>query len=203
MGRLAAGFHRCPRRRNDMQDTLETAESKVDERITVYLETQGQKLSRRGILATVGRLVLRLTGLVLLPLLPLDRRANAQAVGSCSDFTACGMCGYFCKACCGGSIAATEACPSCLNTYSSWTFCCTDPCTGLGHSVTYVDCGSTSRANAAACQATGSTATCGNGCAALGHPSGPSGATFYNSTHDGATYSCTVLVVGAAGEGGC
>ena len=66
-------------------------EFSVDERIATYLGKQSQKLSRRGLLAGAGRLILRLSGLALLPLLPFDRRANAYTDRAAGNNAACAV----------------------------------------------------------------------------------------------------------------
>src|SRR5947209_2536227 len=125
-------------------------EFSVDERIATYLGKQSQKLSRRGFLAGAGRLILRFSGLALLPLLPLDRRANAYT-DPCG-WQQCGMCGSLCKACCGHGATSGPSCPSCLTTYGTWSGCCTDPSCNARHLVTYTDCGSTTASTALSCQ---------------------------------------------------
>lgn len=162
-------------------------ESHIDGRIAAYLERQSQKVSRRGLLASAGRFMLRLSGLALLPLLPFDRRANAQL--GCS-WRECGMCGNYCSGspnCCNGNNGGTTSCPSCMTTYGSWTGCCNDGC--ANHLITYTDCGSTNVNQALQCRGG---LQCLGGCAT---PGDASSATFYGGS---ATYACTFVTVGAA-----
>jgi hypothetical protein len=195
---LAAKVNHCQKalsRKAEIMEDLQVHDSdvnqfSVDERIATYLGRQGQKLSRRGLLAGAGRLILRLSGLALLPLLPLDRRANAYT-DPCG-WQQCGMCGSLCKACCGNTKPTSgPSCPSCLTTYGSWSGCCTDPSCGAKHVVTYTDCGSVNSSTALSCR---SSSQCGSGCAALGETL--SNASFYGDPS--ATYGCTVISVSSA-----
>lgn len=45
----------------------------VDEQTTKFCEALSQRLSRRGLLGSVGRLALKVAGISLLPVLPVDR----------------------------------------------------------------------------------------------------------------------------------
>jgi hypothetical protein len=158
----------------------------VDDQLASYLDKQSQRYSRRGFLGRASSLMLRLCGLALLPLLPFDRRANAQG-GAC-DWSTCNMCGNFCQAagCC-DQTAHFSSCPNCLVQKGAWSGCCTDSC-GANHSVTYTDCGSTNATTAAACK---SSVRCTGGC--------PGEGIFWNGT--GFVYSCTFLTI--LGDGTC
>jgi hypothetical protein len=163
----------------------------TEDKLAAQLERQGQKIARRGLLARAGRFILRLSGVAAITLLPVDRRANAQTASGSCDWTACGMCGYFCQACCGGS-RHIFSCPSCMNTHNWWTGCCTDPGCGQKYLVTFTDCGSNASANNSACQ---SASSCGTGCTALGFTD-PQHATFYrSSSYPSDSYSCTVITM--------
>lgn len=103
-----------------------------------------QTTSRRGLLAAGGKLLLRLLGVSLIPLLPFDRAFGqlSPPTQNCKgDWQYCGQHGNFCKACCGQG-AAIVACPVCTNTRDSWHECCCCPgCNGgNGYNVHYVDC---------------------------------------------------------------
>lgn len=95
-----------------------------DDRMNDYLTNLSQRLSRRGMFARVGQFVLRASGILLLPLLPIDRRFTAEAQSSgCAAFEWCGLCGNKCNfSCCSG---VTNGCPSCLQRgHFAWTKCC-------------------------------------------------------------------------------
>ena len=111
-----------------------------DQRTARFLTNWGQRSSRRGILAAVGKFALRLAGLSILPLLPVDRAF--AAVGNCSgDWRLCGIFGWFCKDCC-NDTASLFACPSCTNVGSSWSACCCSyqSCTTSCYLMSYTDC---------------------------------------------------------------
>ncbi len=95
--------------------------------------------SRRSFLGRVAAVLVGELGLVLLP---VDRRAYATGLSNinCTSPLWCGMSGYPCSTCTGGS---TNACPSGSQMgISSWTACC--PGFGSGYRcVTYCDCCST------------------------------------------------------------
>jgi hypothetical protein len=174
------------------------ASSSFDERVASYLESVGQKVSRRGLLAKAGRIILRISGIAVIPLLPLDRRFTASASPSCSWKT-CGMCGAFCAACCGSPGGYYPHCPSCLNYGGGWGCCCYDTSLGScncvnGHRFLYVDCCAPNTtqgiAQAKACKSsvwcqTPPTGDCGGegGCYAGG-----------NYCVNGNVYSCTILL---------
>ncbi len=135
-----------------------------DSRAARFLTLWGQRPSRRGLLATVGKLALRLAGLSVLPLLPVDRAF--ASVGNCgADWRLCGMWGQFCQACC-SNAASLYACPVCTLLGSSWSLCCcnTVNCNTTCYMITYTDCcGTDTRytdSQAQACQDTTSTGQC-------------------------------------------
>lgn len=111
------------------------------------LSTFSQTTSRRGALALGGRWLLRALGLSLIPVLPLDRVFAQDSGGNptnqnCADWQYCGIHGYFCQACCGGTSPYITSCPPCTNKTKSWsTCCCCDTCAaGKGFTVSYIDC---------------------------------------------------------------
>lgn len=162
-------------------------EPKVDERIATYLENQGQRVGRRGMLTTVGRMLLRLSGLTLIPLLPLDRRFTVSAASTCSWET-CGMCGTFCSSCCGSS-GGFSTCPNCLTKGGAWGLCCYNTALGVcscdkGYMFFYYDCCGTPT-NAAACR---STTSCGT--PPTGNCAGYGGGVYCTN---GYTYGCTIV----------
>jgi hypothetical protein len=159
-----------------------TFQAGVSERIAGYLERKSQTFSRRGLLVSTGKLILRLSGLALLPLLPIDRRAYAQFA---CDWTTCNMCGNFCNSgqdCCfGGGSGGLDDCPSCMTTFQAWSGCCfPDACAPSGTIFSYIDCGTGSASQAAACQ---SPTRCTTGCPQ---------AFWHNAS---AVYSCTIISI--------
>lgn len=88
-----------------------------------------QETSRRGFLATIGKLAVAVTaatGAKAL-LLPIDRRTTHA--GGCGG-TWCGMSGHPCS-CCGGS---DTSCPNGTSQGSYWKACCN------GRQIRYYDC---------------------------------------------------------------
>jgi len=168
----------------------ESGKELFDSQTADFLTHWGQRLSRRGLLATVGKVALRLAGLSILPMLPVDRAF--AAVGSCAgDYRLCGMCGQFCKNCC-NQTASLFTCPTCTKPGASWTQCCCDTlCAGSCFMISYTDCCGTNPgtqgftdSQAAACQ---DSAGCANGCP---QPVWCGGV-------GGDVYRCTVIHVGA------
>jgi len=128
-----------------------------------YLTDWAQRVSRRGLLARVGNLALKIAGVSLVPFLPVNR-VFAQ-FGCSSDWQTCGMHGFFCTACCGGG-ASYSTCPACTIQSGFWTGCCPNPAScGPGTTIRYYDCcgtaGGYSSTDAAAC--TGSECPPGGG----------------------------------------
>jgi hypothetical protein len=159
----------------------------LDERVAEFLGRRSQKLSRRGAMVSMGRVLLRVSGLALLPLLP---SVACNSGGTCG-WTTCGMCGNFCStsgSCCSGSGGVAK-CPNCLSVGGSWTFCCYDPTTcncQAGFVFTYTDCMSNTSGLALTCRDSTrcSTPPTGN-CAGQGGYA-------YGSTF----YACTIVVQG-------
>lgn len=166
----------------------------LDEQVASYLKTQSQRISRRGMLATVGKTLLRLSGLALIPLLPLDRRFTVSAASSCSWET-CGMCGAFCNTssnCCNSS-GGFSTCPNCLTRGGGWTLCCYDTALGecycnQGYYFTYYDC----------CGTGSAVSNCQSKTWCQDHPTGNcSGYGGGDYCTSGKTYSCTIVQSGA------
>ncbi len=122
-----------------------------------------QRVSRRSMIARLGRLAIGLAGVSAVPLLPLDRIVpEVEAQGGwgsgCKKWQLCGIWGRLCTNCgcrCETGPAATE-CPSCTYRGHYWASCCNvrdsagNP-TPSWMTVKYVDCcgqrGSQSNAN--------------------------------------------------------
>ena len=136
----------------------------VDSQAARLLTVWGQRSSRRGLLAIVGKFALRLAGLSMLPLLPVDRAF--AAVGACaSDWRLCGMWGRFCKDCC-NQTASLYNCPTCTLQGSFWSFCCCHNvnCSTVCETISYFDCCGTASgftdAQAQACTDTSAAGLC-------------------------------------------
>lgn len=114
------------------------SKDKLDQRAGELIADFSQRMSRRGLVSALGRLMLRAAGVALVPvLLPVDR---AYAQFSCSgDWQTCGMHGFFCKACCGHS-ARYASCPACTTTRAAWSKCCWDEGNCRSTWIMYVDC---------------------------------------------------------------
>lgn len=150
----------------------------VDEQTTRYCEALSQRLSRRGLLGSVGRLALKVAGISVLPILPVDRAFAQFTCGG--DWQLCGMHGYFCKACCGHG-AQYASCPSCTTQGQYWTGCCApDDCT-QPVTIRYFDC----------CAPAGVGVDCtGSSCGLLG--SCPTSWPAYCTS--GLSFRCTIVV---------
>ena len=122
---------------NQAQGESKAFDSAASRVLTAFSQTT----SRRGLLAAAGRLLLKVAGVSVIPLLPVDR-VFAQSQNCTGDWQYCGQYGAFCKSCCGQS-AQIFSCPQCLYTGAAWTRCCcpANSCTnGNGYLVSYKDC---------------------------------------------------------------
>ena len=169
----------------------------LDEHVASYLLSPSQRISRSGILTLVGKTLLRLSGLALIPLLPLDRRSTVYATGSCSWET-CGMCGTMCQtssACCSNS-GGFSSCPNCsgMTKNGGWSLCCYNTALGECHCdaglmFTYYDC----------CGTGTIVNTCKSSVVCQDHPTGNcSGQGEIAYCPSGKSYSCTIVVTGGA-----
>jgi methylamine dehydrogenase light chain len=104
-----------------------------------------KRTSRRSLLASLGQL---LTGAALLPLLPIDRTARAQAPvaagakptadeQNCDYWKYCAIDGFLC-ACCGGT--STSCPPGTQTSPITWIGTCHNPGDGRDYIVSYNDC---------------------------------------------------------------
>lgn len=110
-----------------------------------------RRTSRRSLLASLGQV---LTGVALLPLLPIDRAGRAQAADakpkttgpeSCEYWKYCAVDGFLC-ACCGGTSSACP--PGATPSPITWIGTCHNPGDGRDYIVSYNDCcGKTSCGN--------------------------------------------------------
>jgi len=108
-----------------------------------------RRTSRRGLLGSLGAL---LVGVGVLPLLPVARGAEKPAKTdesgaeqqkakqdptSCEYWRHCAIDGYLC-ACCGGSAAACP--PGTAQSPITWVGTCHNPADGLDYVISYNDC---------------------------------------------------------------
>ncbi|HYP24035.1 MAG TPA: methylamine dehydrogenase light chain [Actinomycetota bacterium] len=108
------------------------------------LADASQRLSRRGVLAKAGKVVLGVLGVSTgLAALPLDRAgadSDTEIIGGCDDWKLCGLWGRLCN-CCNGT-AGIGTCPGCadLNPGHFWTSCCCKPSANTMYWIRYYDC---------------------------------------------------------------
>jgi methylamine dehydrogenase light chain len=104
-----------------------------------------KRTSRRSLLASLGQM---LTGAALLPLLPIDRTARAQAPAAagtkptadeqnCDYWKYCAIDGFLC-ACCGGT--STSCPPGTQTSPITWIGTCHNPGDGRDYIISYNDC---------------------------------------------------------------
>lgn len=159
-------------------------ESNLDERIASYLGEQSNRFSRRSGLMKIGRILLRLSGLTLIPLLPVDRRFVVSAQYGC-NWQTCGMCGVLCNTCCNNSGGYSK-CPTCsgMVTASAWGACCYEQAGDCsGNTFLYSDCCTQNSNDAQSCKGTACQTAC--------YPNFPA----YCSTIGTWFYSCTIVTV--------
>jgi hypothetical protein len=113
---------------------------------TRILTGLAKRCTRRGVIFRVGRILLRITGVGIVPLLPLDRMIpEVEAQSSCTDAHLCGICGRLCG-CCGGNL---YNCPAGCPRTSFWSCCCVymNP----AKIYNYYDCCERNTSNCASC----------------------------------------------------
>ncbi len=120
----------------------------LDRAFETSARSLAKRTSRRSLLGSIGRL---LTGAALLPLLPIDRTARAQAPApapgavakpsaaeqSCDYWKYCAIDGFLC-ACCGGT--STSCPPGTQPSPITWIGTCHNPTDGRDYIVSYNDC---------------------------------------------------------------
>lgn len=140
-----------------------------------------QRLSRRGVLAKIGRLSLGVLGVsVLGEVLPVSRDVAHAGTYPCNAVVMCGFCGVQCG--CANCSGSQDQCPNCACLGQSWVQCC---CISGGacNNVRYLDCfkGSCTNTKFNSCQA------CTPVCCLPGYPdTGP-----YPTGCSGQAYMCT------------
>jgi hypothetical protein len=159
-------------------------ESALDTRAAQILSDLAKKSTRRGVLAGMGRFLLRITGVVIIPLLPVDRIVpDASAQSGCGLWSLCGMCGTLCTCTgCGGSLGA---CPTGCPSSGMWSCCCAVNSMDC-RTVHYYDCCE----QGTACSACNGCQQCSNAC-------------YGQSEWCGSgryTYRCTIISVGGTAD---
>jgi hypothetical protein len=136
--------------------------------------------SRRSFVMRCGRFILKVLGISLLPVLPIERNAEAQT--ECDGWYLCGIWGRLCQ--CSGCGGTYMSCPSCSSLGPSfWTECCMQSC--IIYTVTYRDCCSNSQ-------------TCQSNCASCTFCR--RGAQEPSWCHGYSYYVCTVAAIGGECE---
>lgn len=156
----------------------------VDTFVAGLLSKRGQSISRRGVLARLGKGLLGVVGISLIPVLPVDRTfASSPQGGACCQWQLCGIQGYLCGA------NGSTSCPSGTTEGASWSKCCDNgnDCNPESRMVEYIDCCATTPAAAIA--------TRGPSCL---HNSGVQSAW----CPDGYAYGCTYAKIGSTCSGG-
>jgi hypothetical protein len=119
-------------------------DNSVDAFVATLLRKRGQSISRRGVLARMGKGLLGVVGISLVPVLPIDRTfATTAQGGPCCQWQLCGIQGYLC-----GSGNGTSSCPSGTHQGASWSKCCDNgnDCNPESRMIEYWDCCATSQA---------------------------------------------------------
>jgi hypothetical protein len=164
-------------------------EFNLDERIATYLRGQTDGFGRRSMLMKLGKILLRASGLTLIPLLPVDRRFQASAQTGCDPVKTCGMCGYLCSTTCCNQSGGFSKCPTCtgmVKSPTSWQGCCcsSPPCCGLGTIYSYTDCCTPNHNDSVLCRTS-------THCTAACYPNFPN---YCSSGY----YSCTIVTAGGS-----
>jgi hypothetical protein len=111
-----------------------------DTRLSGILADFAKRSTRRRVFSTMGRILLRITGVTIVPLLPINRmvsEAEAQGV-DCNLPEFCGMWGRTCQ--CTGSGGYDNACPNGCPRGGSWADCCWNEADGINYHYRYYDC---------------------------------------------------------------
>lgn len=138
-------FHRLEQEAMDSHMAwLDNTEGTTTGRWTRHL---AERSSRRGALARLGKAVVGLTGVAVLPALPV-RRASAQDDApidftgtdptDCNYWRYCNLGGRLCADCEGGGI--TTCPPGTVLGVEYWVGCCVDPASGTTYLTANYDC---------------------------------------------------------------
>jgi hypothetical protein len=104
-------------------------------RMVVHL---GQRSSRRGVLAGIGRFVLASVGVAAVRLVPFIRfPISTVQAADCNDWRLCGIYGRPCDCCSDGTLTT---CPSNTTAGGCWYRCCLNPTDSKYYKISYVDC---------------------------------------------------------------
>lgn len=143
-----------------------------------------RKLSRKGFVVRLGKVVLRAVGISFVSALPVNRiwqfAEGTNPPGGCQTWSLCGIFGTSCCSSCTGG-GGISSCPSCATRGTSfWNACCVQSCCDDCYSINYYDCCSSI------------TCSC---------PSSPTGPCFYCQNNnqqpawcDSGKYVCTVAI---------
>jgi methylamine dehydrogenase light chain len=119
---------------------FETLSSRFDRTVAEQSRALAKRISRRGMLARLGTFVV---GASTLPLLPVARAAEAEALPemgdprSCDYWRYCAFGGYLCS-CCGGTH--TSCPPGAEPSPVTWVGTCLNPTDGRQYLISYNDC---------------------------------------------------------------
>lgn len=163
------------------------SENGVDRVYGLLAKKLAERISRKGFLAQTGTMALKVAGVALLPLLPIDRIVK-DAEGSCStgvepgcgDWQLCGICGKICCSASGCTNGSKYRCPTCTSREGMWCVCCDAP-DGNSYEIKYYDCCETQgQSNCSGCS------SCSQCC--------PTHST--KAWCNGKQYRCTIVVQG-------
>jgi hypothetical protein len=115
------------------------APNEFDQRTAEFLRAYSQVLSRRGLIARAGKVILGVLGVSLAAALPVDPFiSEAAAAYNCTSWQLCGICGRICTCCNGGG--GLNVCPAGTTFSAYWSACCVNPSTGFSVRFFYWDC---------------------------------------------------------------
>jgi hypothetical protein len=114
--------------------TPRRASQGIDKAVGLGVDALSQRLSRRGVLAKLGKVCLAALGVGFAQeTLPAVRGvADATHPGACNQPYLCNLDGRWCA--CDGCSGTLYACPNCASIGGSWNYCCS------GYRVYYRDC---------------------------------------------------------------
>lgn len=119
----------------------QVATNAIDRYIATIIRRESERSSRRAFLTRIGKLAVAIAGGTLAAGLPADRRVvlGNHAGSCCNEWQYCGIMGWPCKHCPGGSSDTSCPLSGCTTAGAGWTACC-DQGGGSCSLVTYLDC---------------------------------------------------------------